>query len=523
MKNLLYLQADITHAEEKLAELACRDSRCSDGENQMKDWWTLSQGNEKNGTEQWEKVLEIRKKLDKYNEIIIKQTYLARLEQPRPYDIEFLRSWFRRPGMGSFPLLGIDGNSWDVEYEDDLVAIKARTAPDMFSKWFTETLVPIYHHLLGERFKKPINDEAGEGIYHYNESVLKATLSTLTTVVASVLPICSVLVQYFVESNSLRLGLIIIFSALFSLALAVMTSARKVEIFAATSAFAAVNVVFLTNNDSCCSAAAPTDEDVSAAAADEYSPFVEDSDAESDASDANSDTGTPSKRVRGKTAVMVEENKKKMAEIVGYGNVDLVVLDESPNTVIKTPIDEKYSNCLVIERLSYDRFTQNGGHDGILTYYGVVENGICLQYTISQDLKLFNEGKPLKIASKGVTDLKAPALLGDLKAQCDAIIFEGLMPRSRVAVIALVTSRPSHLSKCLLPNPQEQGERRRPPKPAASKATASIPKATKPAATKKRPLPSESPSHPAKRLKSTPLNTPPTTKLHIYVCGDGES
>lgn len=87
------------------------------------------------------------------DESIIKQTYLARLEQPRPYDIEFLRSWFRRPGMGSFPLLGIDGNSWDVEYEDDLVAIKARTAPDMFSKWFTETLVPIYHHLLGERFK----------------------------------------------------------------------------------------------------------------------------------------------------------------------------------------------------------------------------------------------------------------------------------------------------------------------------------------------------------------------------------
>lgn len=55
--------------------------------------------------------------------------------------------------MGSFPLLGIDGNSWNVEYEDDLVAVKARTAPDMFSTWFTETLVPAYHYLLGEKFK----------------------------------------------------------------------------------------------------------------------------------------------------------------------------------------------------------------------------------------------------------------------------------------------------------------------------------------------------------------------------------
>ncbi|KFY88323.1 hypothetical protein V500_06418 [Pseudogymnoascus sp. VKM F-4518 (FW-2643)] len=254
IKSLLYLQADIAHDEAKLIELASRDSRYGDGESQMKDWWTLSQGNEKHGTEQWDKVLEIRDKLEKYNDSIIKQTYLARLENPRRYDIEFLRSWLQRPGMGSFPLLGIDGNSWNVEYEDDLVAVKARTAPDMFSTWFMETLVPAYHYFIGEKFKKPIDEQASEGIYHYNESVLNATLSTLTTVVASVLPICSVLVQYFVQSNSLRLGLIVIFSALFSLALALMTSARKVEIFAATSAFAAVNVVFLTNNNSCSSA-----------------------------------------------------------------------------------------------------------------------------------------------------------------------------------------------------------------------------------------------------------------------------
>ncbi len=55
--------------------------------------------------------------------------------------------------MGSFPLLGLDRNTWDVENENDLVAIKARAAPDIFSNWFTETLVPAYHHTLGEKFK----------------------------------------------------------------------------------------------------------------------------------------------------------------------------------------------------------------------------------------------------------------------------------------------------------------------------------------------------------------------------------
>jgi hypothetical protein len=83
----------------------------------------------------------------------MKQAYLARLDKPRQYDLEFLRSWFQRPNMGSFPLLGIDKDAWDTKDENDLVAIKARAVPDVFSKWFTETLVPAYHHVLGERFK----------------------------------------------------------------------------------------------------------------------------------------------------------------------------------------------------------------------------------------------------------------------------------------------------------------------------------------------------------------------------------
>ncbi|KFZ11028.1 hypothetical protein V502_07796 [Pseudogymnoascus sp. VKM F-4520 (FW-2644)] len=59
---------------------------------------------------------------------------------------------------------------------------------------------------------------------------------------------------------------------------------------------------------------------------------------------------------------------------------------------------------------------------------------------------------------------------------------------------------------------------------AALKATASKPSTSKPTANKKRPLPTSPPSDPAKkRPRLTSLNTPPTTKLHIYVCGDGES
>lgn len=55
--------------------------------------------------------------------------------------------------MGAFPLLGLDRKSWEPQYEDDLVSIKARDASDPFSRWYVEKAVPTFHHMIGERFK----------------------------------------------------------------------------------------------------------------------------------------------------------------------------------------------------------------------------------------------------------------------------------------------------------------------------------------------------------------------------------
>jgi hypothetical protein len=79
-------------------------------------------------------------------------------------------------------------------------------------------------------------DDVGSGIYHYKELALESILGILVTVVASLLPICSVVALYIIQSNGVRLGIIAIFSACFALALALMTNARRIEVFAATAA-----------------------------------------------------------------------------------------------------------------------------------------------------------------------------------------------------------------------------------------------------------------------------------------------
>jgi len=76
----------------------------------------------------------------------------------------------------------------------------------------------------------------GDGIYNYREPLLIKIIDVLVTVVASLLPLLSTIVLYILPSDVLRLAVMVVFSAMFALALTFMTSARRIEVFAATAA-----------------------------------------------------------------------------------------------------------------------------------------------------------------------------------------------------------------------------------------------------------------------------------------------
>jgi hypothetical protein len=67
MQRLLYLQAEITHLEAELEQLAKRDTSHAEREFYAKDWWSLSQGGTEEDLEQWHKFLELSEKLEQYS------------------------------------------------------------------------------------------------------------------------------------------------------------------------------------------------------------------------------------------------------------------------------------------------------------------------------------------------------------------------------------------------------------------------------------------------------------------------
>jgi len=71
MQDMLYLQAEITHLEEDLRRIASKDVEHGNRKNHPYDWWSMSHGQGEGDTKQWEKVLEIREKLEKYSTLLV--------------------------------------------------------------------------------------------------------------------------------------------------------------------------------------------------------------------------------------------------------------------------------------------------------------------------------------------------------------------------------------------------------------------------------------------------------------------
>ncbi|KAE9374805.1 hypothetical protein N431DRAFT_557033 [Stipitochalara longipes BDJ] len=291
IKNLLYLQAELVELEYGLSQLAEQDKR-SDHPNAQyytRDWWYLRHSARDGDAAQWQKVLEIREKLKEYHVALEKHAFFLKLGGPSTYDLEILQDWMLKVPK----FVGRDRSVWDDA--TDLIALSEAKYDDLFSKLIRKHLLPLYHRAFGLRLRRLFSKKSSKkasveeieigsnpnpdpsstgqpeppqvpststgdvykgGFSKYSDARLIAAIEIVSTVISSMLPISSIIILYYVSSQRARLGIILGFTALFSLALATFTKARRVEIFAGTSAFAAVQVVFISSSGSPgCSAA----------------------------------------------------------------------------------------------------------------------------------------------------------------------------------------------------------------------------------------------------------------------------
>jgi hypothetical protein len=186
---------------------------------------------------------------------LIQQNEVSRFDAPNARDFRFLVNWMKNPRMGNVYLLGQDSDIWENPASEDMITLKARNIEDSVSRFLTNRVIHWYHQTLGWRVKvceskgvrresillanqekKPTSAGSAVNFVHYSDAKLLRGIKLAVTVVASLLPIVSIVVLCSIVGLKKRLGMIGLFTTMFSMSLGVMTGGKPIEIFAATAA-----------------------------------------------------------------------------------------------------------------------------------------------------------------------------------------------------------------------------------------------------------------------------------------------
>ncbi|KAL8829366.1 MAG: hypothetical protein Q9191_002053 [Dirinaria sp. TL-2023a] len=233
------MQSELIHLEAELANIELENGHSEDVE-KVAFQVSLFDLKESSGTEndlQWRKSLEIREKLKEYNDALLRHASIGRLEKPSDRNTEVLREWLDRKEGGDFFLRGREAEIWDCK--EDLVALSHQEGgKDCLSWWISNRLVPWYHDRWGHRSKKYRSGSGAHwnGVWQYNEETIVRLANAVSTFLSSLLPTTSILVLYFVKKPVARLAATMLFTALFSLTLVTVAKARRIDVFAATTA-----------------------------------------------------------------------------------------------------------------------------------------------------------------------------------------------------------------------------------------------------------------------------------------------
>lgn len=121
-----------------------------------------------------------------------------------------------------------------------------RAGPDRLDSWLANSLIPIWHHTVGHKSQANVEEELGIGrLWEYDMKILHLSGNVICVILSALAPIASIQTLYWIPTNAGRLAAMSGFIVIFAAVMMFVSGCRRFEIFAATAAFAAIQVVFL--------------------------------------------------------------------------------------------------------------------------------------------------------------------------------------------------------------------------------------------------------------------------------------
>jgi len=238
-RNLLYLQSELLDLQAQLQDFDEEDYNGKDGEVLLsaKCWETFAARAEEpqypREKERMETIHKIRISMKEYQEALVLRQKVLTLQIPGDRAFGAFSNWFKkfRPFMGLAEQL--------LEDQNDFVALGVVEEQDRLTK--------IIQDVGGQWLPRSRNSTSKE-VKYYSEDVVNKVVAGITIVLAAILLEGAIVALYFITNPHLQLGLIALFMVLFAGSIGLLSNAKRSEMFAATAAYAAVLVVFVSGN-----------------------------------------------------------------------------------------------------------------------------------------------------------------------------------------------------------------------------------------------------------------------------------
>ena len=158
-----------------------------------------------------------------------------------------MRYWLDWGEGGKCFLKGIESQPYDttqINHTEDLIALFPGADNDSVAQFLCEKFVPWYYQLFAQPVKTDSDPELGS-LWEFKEERLIRLGDIICAFLSSTIPIVSIFLLYYIQSMFIRLVVVAVMSFLFSFIMAVILRGRRVEVFAASTAFAALQAVFI--------------------------------------------------------------------------------------------------------------------------------------------------------------------------------------------------------------------------------------------------------------------------------------
>ncbi|OJJ06716.1 hypothetical protein ASPVEDRAFT_88005 [Aspergillus versicolor CBS 583.65] len=248
MQNLLFMEAKLIDLQLRLRDAQKEDDVVDNPRTLFaRDFYEM--GANDLGEVQMALHREIHTILAEYRTTLLQMMELNNAPRPTKREIEFLRGYL--PHIhDDFPR-GTEGSTWDAVNDGDFITLDPREQrEDIVTRFLSGFMVDVYHYcvirrddLLCRLRKKP--SRAGAPFRVYSNKGIRTVSKVITTTTSAMLPPLAIIILRAVQSPNARMLFIFGFTVVFAAALAALTKASPAEIFAATAAFTAVEVVFV--------------------------------------------------------------------------------------------------------------------------------------------------------------------------------------------------------------------------------------------------------------------------------------